>query len=53
VWFILSSTEHLPREALLLMRFPTLNQEWKQILSVLASFVLQAKASDEMQDEDL
>ncbi|KAG1906655.1 ras guanine nucleotide exchange factor domain-containing protein [Suillus fuscotomentosus] len=54
VRFILSSTECLPREAPLLKRFPTLAQERKQILSVLASLVSQAKkASDETQDEDL
>jgi hypothetical protein len=54
VRFILSSTECLPREAPLLKRFPTLTQERKQILSVLASLVSQAKkASDETQDEDL
>ncbi|KAG1751178.1 ras guanine nucleotide exchange factor domain-containing protein [Suillus lakei] len=53
VRFILSSTECLPREAPLLKRFPTLAQERKQILSVLASLVSQAKkASDETQDED-
>ncbi|KAG1770842.1 ras guanine nucleotide exchange factor domain-containing protein [Suillus placidus] len=54
VRYILSSTECLPREAPLLKRFPTLAQERKQILSVLASLVSQAKkASDETQDEDL
>ncbi|KAG1778783.1 hypothetical protein EV702DRAFT_1044226 [Suillus placidus] len=54
VRFILSSTECLPREAPLLKHFPTLAQERKQILSVLASLVSQAKkASDETQDEDL
>ncbi|KAG1745971.1 ras guanine nucleotide exchange factor domain-containing protein [Suillus paluster] len=53
VRFILSSTECLPREAPLLKRFPALAQERKQILSVLASLVSQAKkASDETQDED-
>ncbi|OAX37080.1 ras GEF [Rhizopogon vinicolor AM-OR11-026] len=53
VRYILSSTECLPREAPLLKRFPALAQERKQILSVLASLVTQAKkASDETQDED-
>ncbi|KAG2129153.1 ras guanine nucleotide exchange factor domain-containing protein [Suillus clintonianus] len=53
VRYILSSTECLPREAPLLKRFPSLAQERKQILSVLAALVSQAKkASDEAQDED-
>jgi son of sevenless-like protein len=53
VRFILSSTECLPREAPLLKHFPPLASERKQILSVLATLVSQAKkASDETQDED-
>ncbi|KAG6377072.1 hypothetical protein JVT61DRAFT_1122 [Boletus reticuloceps] len=53
VRFILSSVECLPREAPLLKRFPTLALERKQILSVLAALVSQARrASDETCDED-
>lgn len=53
VRFILSSVECLPREAPLLKRFPPLAFERKQILSVLASLVSQARrASDETCDED-
>ncbi|KIJ17756.1 hypothetical protein PAXINDRAFT_154335 [Paxillus involutus ATCC 200175] len=53
VRFILSSVECLPREAPLLKRFPPLSLERKQILSVLAALVSQARrASDEMSDED-
>ena len=53
VRFILSSVECLPREAPLLKRFPPLAFERKQILSVLAALVSQARrASDEACDED-
>ncbi|KAG8214577.1 cell division control protein 25 [Butyriboletus roseoflavus] len=53
VRFILSSIECLPREAPLLKRFPALAFERKQILSVLATLVSQARrASDETCDED-
>ena len=53
VRFILSSVECLPREAPLLKRFPSLAFERKQILSVLAALVSQARrASDETCDED-
>lgn len=53
VRFILSSVECLPREAPLLKRFPPLAFERKQILSVLAALVSQARrASDETCDED-
>ena len=53
VRFILSSVECLPREAPLLKRFPPLASERKQILSVLAALVSQARrASDETCDED-
>lgn len=53
VRFILSSIECLPREAPLLKRFPPLAFERKQILSVLAALVSQARrASDETCDED-
>ncbi|KAF9221669.1 ras GEF [Gyrodon lividus] len=53
VRFILSSVECLPREAPLLKRFPALALERKQILSVLARLVSQARsASDETCDED-
>ncbi|KAH7885313.1 ras guanine nucleotide exchange factor domain-containing protein [Phlebopus sp. FC_14] len=53
VRFILSSTECLPREAPLLRRFPPIAFERKQILSVLAALVSQAKkASDETCDEE-
>ncbi|KAG9315799.1 ras GEF [Chiua virens] len=54
VRFILSSVECLPREASLLKRFPSLAFERKQILSVLAALVSQARrASDETCDEDV
>lgn len=53
VRFILSSVECLPREAPLLKRFLPLAFERKQILSVLAALVSQARrASDETCDED-
>lgn len=53
VRFILSSVECLPREAPLLKRFPPLAVERKQILSVLAALVSQARrASDETCDDD-
>ncbi|KAF8555708.1 ras GEF [Imleria badia] len=53
VRYILSSVECLPREAPLLKRFPPLAVERKQILSVLAALVSQARrASDETCDED-
>ena len=50
---ILSATDTLPREAPVLQRFPVLSQERKQILTVLASLVAQAKkASEETVDEE-
>ena len=53
VRYILSSVECLPREAPILKRFPPLAFERKQILSVLAALVSQARrASDETCDED-
>ncbi|KAF9242516.1 ras guanine nucleotide exchange factor domain-containing protein [Melanogaster broomeanus] len=53
VRFILSSVECLPREAPLLRRFPPLAQKRKQILSVLAALVEQARrASGDAFDED-
>ncbi|KAJ7095770.1 ras guanine nucleotide exchange factor domain-containing protein [Mycena belliarum] len=50
---VLSATDTLVRDAPILHRFPTLAQERRRILSVLASLVAQAKkASDETPDEE-
>ena len=49
---VLSATECLPREAILLQRFPVLAQERKHVLSILASLVAQAKKVSEDIDND-
>ncbi|KAJ7288207.1 ras guanine nucleotide exchange factor domain-containing protein [Mycena rebaudengoi] len=49
---VLSATDTLARDADILQRFPTLAQERRRILSVLAALVAQAKkASEETADE--
>ncbi|KAJ6621899.1 ras guanine nucleotide exchange factor domain-containing protein [Mycena sp. CBHHK59/15] len=50
---VLSATDTLARDAAILSRFPTLAQERRRILTILASLVAQAKkASDETPDDE-